>query len=55
MAAGLEVEDFDSAIALLKEHGTPFILEPFATPVCRMAVVTDPDGNSLTIHKRNAA
>jgi len=23
------------------------------TPVCRMAVITDPDGNKITIHKRH--
>lgn len=50
----LEVEDFDAAIATLRSAGTPFALEPTASPVCRLAVVCDPDGNSVTIHKRNA-
>jgi predicted enzyme related to lactoylglutathione lyase len=50
----LEVEDFDSAIATLKEKGVTFYLEPFASPVCRMALISDPDGNSICIHKRNA-
>jgi predicted enzyme related to lactoylglutathione lyase len=50
---GLEVEDFDEAIAHLKQKDVQFRLEPFATPVCRMAMVFDPDGNSITIHKRN--
>ena len=49
----LEVEDFDAAIAHLRAHQTPFRVEPFPTPVCRMAMVTDPDGNTLCIHKRN--
>jgi predicted enzyme related to lactoylglutathione lyase len=49
----LEVEDFDAAIASLKEKGVKFYLEPFASPVCRMALVADPDGNSICIHKRN--
>ena len=49
----LEVEDFDSAIAWLKERGVKFHLEPFQSPVCRTAVITDPDGNSIAIHKRN--
>ncbi|HEY3788004.1 MAG TPA: VOC family protein [Urbifossiella sp.] len=52
--AALEVEDFDAAIAALRERRVRFSVEPFATPVCRMAVICDPDGNSLTIHKRNA-
>jgi predicted enzyme related to lactoylglutathione lyase len=52
--AALEVEDFDAAISALREKRVRFTVEPFATPVCRMAVISDPDGNSLTIHKRNA-
>jgi catechol 2,3-dioxygenase-like lactoylglutathione lyase family enzyme len=47
-----EVENFDTAIAELKAKGVPFAMEPLDTPVCNMAVVTDPDGNSLFIHKR---
>jgi predicted enzyme related to lactoylglutathione lyase len=53
-AIALEVEDFDAAVAKLKEHGVKFVLEPFQSPVCRLAVILDPDGNSLAIHKRNA-
>jgi predicted enzyme related to lactoylglutathione lyase len=52
--AGLEVEDFDAAIAHLRERGVRFRMEPFPTPVCRMAMILDPDGNSICIHKRNA-
>jgi predicted enzyme related to lactoylglutathione lyase len=50
----LEVEDFDAAIAQLKQYSVKFRMEPIATPVCRMAMVSDPDGNTLCIHKRNA-
>jgi len=49
-----EMEDFDSAIAELKKHGVPFKMEPFPTPVCRMAFITDPEGNSICIHQRHA-
>ena len=49
---GLEVEDFDSAIAALKTAGAPFKMGPFETPVCHMAMVSDPDGNTVCIHKR---
>lgn len=51
---GLEVEDFDAAIAHLKAAAVKFRVEPFPTPVCRMAMIFDPDGNTLCIHKRNA-
>jgi predicted enzyme related to lactoylglutathione lyase len=50
----LEVEDFDRAIEHLKTHGVNFAQEPFASPICRMALITDPDGNSICVHKRNA-
>lgn len=54
-SVGLEVEDFDATIAELKANGVPFSAEPFPTPVCRMAIILDPDGSSVIIHKRNAA
>jgi predicted enzyme related to lactoylglutathione lyase len=53
-AIALEVEDFEAAIARLKTRGVAFVSGPFATPVCQMAVVADPDGNSITIHRRKA-
>ena len=52
-AAWREVEDFDATIAELQAAGVPFRFGPMATPVCRMAGITDPDGNSLLIHQRN--
>lgn len=50
--AGLEVEHFDAAIAELKKASVPFIWGPQETPVCFAAVISDPDGNSIFIHKR---
>jgi predicted enzyme related to lactoylglutathione lyase len=50
----LEVEDFDGAIAHLHKHNVKFRMEPFQSPVCRMAMVYDPDQNVICIHKRNA-
>jgi predicted enzyme related to lactoylglutathione lyase len=49
--AALEVEDFDDAIKRLKDQHVRFAAEPFETPCCHMAVVQDPDGNKLIIHK----
>ena len=49
--AAFEVEDFDEAIKRLKDRHVPFAAEPFETPCCHMAVVQDPDGNKLMIHK----
>ena len=50
-AAAFEVEDFDEAIKFVKDRQVPFAAEPFETPCCHMAVVQDPDGNKLIIHK----
>jgi predicted enzyme related to lactoylglutathione lyase len=49
--AALEMEDFDSAIVELKKANVRFAAEAFETPVCHMAVIQDPDGNKLMIHK----
>ena len=53
-SVALEVDDFAAAVQALKAAGAAFTLEAFETPVCHMAVVGDPDGNSVTIHKRKA-
>lgn len=51
-SVALEVADFEQAIAELQARGVRFALDAFESPVCRMAVVHDPDGNAITIHKR---
>lgn len=51
-AAALEVEDFDEAVSKIKEDGVKILAGPFESPVCRMVIISDPDGNALTIHKR---
>jgi predicted enzyme related to lactoylglutathione lyase len=53
-AISFEVEDFDGAIATLKEKGVKFAMEPFPTPVCHMALIFDPDNNQIIIHKRKS-
>jgi predicted enzyme related to lactoylglutathione lyase len=53
-SAALEVEDFDAAVAALREHNVPIIIGPMEMPTCHMATVRDPDGNKLTIHRRKA-
>lgn len=51
-SAALEVADFDGAIAELKAAGVKFSLDPMDTPVCNLAIICDPDGNTLAIHRR---
>jgi predicted enzyme related to lactoylglutathione lyase len=47
-----EVDDVDAELARLKSRGVNFHLEPTDSPVCRFAIVLDPDGNKMMIHKR---
>ena len=49
-----EVDDLDAFAARLREKQVKFKGEPVSTPVCRFAVITDPDGNQIILHKRNA-
>jgi predicted enzyme related to lactoylglutathione lyase len=51
-SVALEVEDFDAAIAQLRANNVKFRIEPMDCPACRMAMVFDPDGNTICIHKR---
>lgn len=50
-SVALEMENFEEAIERLKAQNVPFDAEPFESPCCRMAVVADPDGNKIIIHK----
>lgn len=54
-AAALEVDDFDGFVGKLREADVPFIWEPRTSPMCRMAVVADPDGNWVVLHRRSIA
>ena len=50
-SVALEVDDFEGAIKSLKDANVAFDTENVESPVCRMAVVQDPDGNKIIIHK----
>jgi predicted enzyme related to lactoylglutathione lyase len=50
-SVAIEVEDFETAIKDLKAANVTFAAEGIESPVCRMAVVQDPDGNKIIIHK----
>ena len=52
-SVALEVADFDAAVAALRKAGVKFCVEPMDSSVCHMAVVNDPDGNSICIHHRD--
>ena len=49
----LEVDDVDAAIAHLQANGVTIFMAPMDSPVCRFAMICDPDGNKIIIHKRH--
>lgn len=51
-SVSLEVDDFEAAVAELETAGVEFNFGPYESPICHMAFVRDPDGNSVGIHKR---
>jgi predicted enzyme related to lactoylglutathione lyase len=48
-SAALEVENLEEAIAELERRKIAY--NKVDSPVCRMAIIEDPDGNKLIIHK----
>jgi uncharacterized protein YndB with AHSA1/START domain/predicted enzyme related to lactoylglutathione lyase len=46
-----EVEDLDALVARLKSEGVSFKAEMVPSPVCRMAIVLDSEGNSVILHE----
>ena len=50
-----EVDDLPATIAELKAKGANFAMEGIESPVCRMAIVKDPDGNAIILHKLKIA
>ncbi len=47
----LEVEDIDSVMTSLKEKGVEVLMDTFESPVCRMSLIKDSEGNSLILHQ----
>ncbi len=51
---GFEVDDLDVEVSRLKSRGVLVHREVTDTPLCRFAIVCDPDGNKVLLHKRKA-
>jgi predicted enzyme related to lactoylglutathione lyase len=51
----LEVEDLDALCARLKTSGVAFKADNIVSPVCRMAVILDSEGNSILLHELKRA
>ncbi len=47
-----EMENIEEAIKKFKDNNVTFTMEMIDTTVCNMAMILDPDGNTILIHKR---
>lgn len=47
-----EVEDLEAAVAIMEKAGVKIALPIQDYPVCRMALVSDPSGNTIAIHQK---
>ena len=50
-SVALEVEDLDALVAQLKKKGVEFKAEMIPSPVCRMSIILDSEGNTIILHQ----
>jgi predicted enzyme related to lactoylglutathione lyase len=50
-SVALEVDDLDAQITRLKAAGVRFKAELIPSPVCRMSIILDSEGNSIILHE----
>ena len=51
-AIALAVDDVSAAVEELRAKGVKVLIEPRESPDCYTAMVQDPDGNMLLLHRR---
>ena len=49
-----EVEDLDFVLERMRFLAVPLTKPMQTTPVCRFAVISDPDGNEVVLHQRKS-
>ena len=47
-----ELEDLDAAVKKLEAAGVKILLQPQDHPICRMALISDPSGNTVALHQK---
>jgi predicted enzyme related to lactoylglutathione lyase len=47
------VKEFDAAISALEQRGIPIVMQT-ETPGCRMVMIHDTEGNTVTLHQRKS-
>jgi predicted enzyme related to lactoylglutathione lyase len=50
-----EVDDLPALVADLRAKDVTVAAEGIESPVCRMAIIKDPEGNSIILHKLKSA
>jgi predicted enzyme related to lactoylglutathione lyase len=50
-SVALEVEDLDGLCARLRAQGVRFKADMIHSPVCRMSVILDSEGNAIVLHE----
>ncbi len=53
-SVAIEVEDFDETLKQLKAKKAKFAMEFYESPVCKMSILEDPDGNKIMLHQKKA-
>jgi predicted enzyme related to lactoylglutathione lyase len=48
----LELEDLDAALATLTAAGVTIAMPIQDFPICRMALIADPSGNTIALHQK---
>ncbi len=51
-SVALAVDNALETIEELRRKGVTILMEPYRSPVCYLALITDPDGNRIWIHQR---
>lgn len=51
----LEVAHAESTFQFMRDNGVTILKALFDTPVCRMGMIADPDGNGILIHQAKMA
>jgi predicted enzyme related to lactoylglutathione lyase len=51
-SVALEVDNFDEAVGRIRATGCKCVADPVETPACRIAIFSDPDGNTVMLHQR---
>lgn len=52
--ACLELHDLNAAVAYLKSKQVKVVMDIQEFPYCHMALIADPDGNTLALHQRKS-